>query len=563
MKDALSRQAQPTAAAKQLEQKRTGNTGMPVFYRLTEYYDIVDNTINDLMHLFYNVILLIFEFMIRKKFNQYREKQFMSEGRKLAEQYGPDDWDYIDMDAAFKRECGGRMGWQASNERLKELIKTRKLRQVPGSDAGNMDCPFAMNKDGPALLIDSSAQWLRLISSMGVYYIYMLDLHDAYKEAFAHTLWWMYMLRRRFTVKDMLDPNKKTAGKKGDITLVEWGKERLARLESIMPRPFCTLVMHLMQHACKTLRLAGPPHAHWMFPFERWVKLPKARLHSALGAARSIMKQMMEHEWITLLPLSSEEDRKSLMQPPLSHFPDKRFVEVLGTAKHVTLIPRSDYKDDYSLIFRYLISNDTSLTILNDEFQRANPTYRQGKIVFRLWKPSNDSMFNVLEKLRVLHNRNDITDVDVMLMIKGPPREVHEFHRFSVNGVTFCTRSKESAKARCTRRFLYYRNEGAKGNDGTVINKMVAQVERIYQVLSTSCMKTQTLHTLIRVKNYQYVDGEHPSQLPHVEPAVANYDLFKGMPVINANDVFPVNIACWPASLAANNTFLVVQSETE
>lgn len=62
----------------------------------------------------------------------------------------------------------------------------------------------------------------------------------------------------------------------------------------------------------------------------------------------------------------------------------------------------------------------------------------------------------------------------------------------------------------------------------------------------------------MKVRSYDYAhtkEGEkrvyekHESELPYVQPASQKSQLFDALPIINAEDVHPVNIALWPAAL--------------
>jgi hypothetical protein len=53
---------------------------------------------------------------------------------------------------------------------------------------------------------------------------------DLYKASFSGLIWWLFELRQRRTYKRMLDENNKD-----EFTYVQWGRERLAELEYLMP----------------------------------------------------------------------------------------------------------------------------------------------------------------------------------------------------------------------------------------------------------------------------------------------------------------------------------------
>lgn len=63
--------------------KATGCTGRPIFHMFREFYDIRKNTIHDFMHLFYNVVLLSFEYIVRMHVSGKRKPGFFLENRKI------------------------------------------------------------------------------------------------------------------------------------------------------------------------------------------------------------------------------------------------------------------------------------------------------------------------------------------------------------------------------------------------------------------------------------------------------------------------------------------------
>jgi hypothetical protein len=64
-------------------EKKYGFKGWPAFIRLHSYFNFVDNTVNDPMHIFSDVMILIFEYIIRDHYNNTRRKQFLSEQRSV------------------------------------------------------------------------------------------------------------------------------------------------------------------------------------------------------------------------------------------------------------------------------------------------------------------------------------------------------------------------------------------------------------------------------------------------------------------------------------------------
>lgn len=204
--------------------------------------------------------------------------------------------------------------------------------RIPTSEyAGTMDCPFKIDKQGKvALRIDGSAEWIHMIGPIGIYYIHQLDICPMYKKAFTEMLNWMMLLRRRYANVDSVDPNNthETA------SFERVGRKCMARLESMMPVHFCTLVFHLMSHTVSRIADTGPVHGTWMFVFERWIQIAKRVLKSRKSPVEGLMRGMMKEEWTAVERHTTEKDLADLLRPPLSHFTQGRIVTPLGIVKN-------------------------------------------------------------------------------------------------------------------------------------------------------------------------------------------------------------------------------------
>jgi len=314
-----------------------GQKTLPSFHRLSGYYNVVQNTLNDFMHLFYNIILLIFEFIIRRHFTETQKNTFEAEGRTVPEARGGRNAStviYTNVKEYYQKRPAKpgksnegykktRPPWQASNESMRTLMKRAPYRRVPGKTSGNIDQPIAFDKEGkPSLCIKGSADWIHMIGPIGIYYIYQLDVHPRYQAAFSSLLWWMFKLRRRYIIKSELDDRMPDS-------LPRVGAEVLAELEFLMPTGFCTILLHLLQHACDVLSFTGPPHATWMFVYERWNQIAKGLLHSPFSAAEGLMRAVMTHEWLTFSQYKTKQDLEALLTPPLDrheNYPVCRFL---------------------------------------------------------------------------------------------------------------------------------------------------------------------------------------------------------------------------------------------
>ena len=548
MNNAAEIALQPTKSSKQKKQKELGAKGPPAFHKLPTYFNTVDNCINDFMHLLYNIILLVFQYIIRQNVSKGRLKDFYEEDR------------YLDFVKKIKNDgsnCvpGTQALWQASNARLKEIISEKYARRVPGSDPGQLDCPFEFGKSGqPSLAIDGTAQWIEMIGPIGIYYIQRTDIHQKYKDAFSDLLWWMYKLRQRLMFKDMLQE----IHEKKNYSYFYWGQVVLSRLEFLMPKHFCRLTLHLMQHFTYMLRLTGPVHATWMMVYERWVKVAKAGLHSTKGPGEGVMQSILALEWLYRNQLTTQEHLNELLTPPKSWLTTTRHVQLLGTRKATNLHFDLAITSDYRLLHRFLLDNDPIWKIINTEFKFTHKkTWSNGKDIIYNWVPSEQSLIRIQSMLKN-EEAIELTIPEIQRMQRDGPGRVYSYNRFSVNGVIFCTNRKEGNRGRGTRKYIYYRDP-----DHLLSHKKcVARVEGIYEIASSTLLKASNHYRVLRILNYEYIkEREGVLDLPHVEPVAPNDNLIDYMPVIPVDEVFACNIGLWPSMKHTIRKYRVVQMD--
>ncbi len=443
--------------------------------------------------------------------------------------------------------------FQASVGRLATIASQYRYRRVPGREAGKIDRPWVVNGSKVSLEIDHTSQWMDMIGPIGVYYIYLTDVQPTYRQAFTNLLWWMFKLRQRRQFKNMLDPDS------SEWTYYKWGREALATLEYLMPRNWCRITVHLMQHVCDTLRLAGPVHATWMFVYERWMKLGKGFMHSAKGAGEGMMNSAMTHEWLMRNMASTRDDLNKLLTPPLSHtHRDNPYIALVGAHRDVNLHPqRADKTSHFRLICNYLLTNDDAMNIINNEFVHTYPVQsKNGSKVIYDWTPSLPSYSKVIDDIRRKFDGITVTPEDIKRMIAGP-YAINEYCRISVNGVIFTTHQHESKVSRVTRKYLHYR---------TAYDKLaVARLDKIYHVMSRGVGKPMQDSILLKVSNYKFTTEKHESGLLCVQPLTEQQNVH-AMPIIRAEDIAPVNIALWPTTTVNPQkckTFLVVHTDPE
>ena len=72
----------------------------------------------------------------------------------------------------------------------------------------------------------------------------------------------------------------------------------LCELEKIFPPSFFDVMIHLMVHLVRELRLCGPVFYRWMFPFERFNKILKSYVRNRFYPEGSIAEGYLKEESI-------------------------------------------------------------------------------------------------------------------------------------------------------------------------------------------------------------------------------------------------------------------------
>jgi len=267
---------------------------------------------------------------------------------------------------------------------------------------------------------------------------------------------------------------------------------------------------------------------------------------------------MMNKELLMRNSIKTKEDLNYLLTPPPSHSIQLQ-IELLGVGKRTTIYKDLSKLSPFRDICRFLLSNDPAMIIISNEFQKKFPIQSKsgGKVIY-YWKPSFDSYETIKKEMKDRLNIN-VTNENIDTMILGPTGNcIMTYHRIRINGVTFST-NKYERLSRVTRKYIYYKNSDSKRAEALNEGRAVARIENIYHVISHNVQHASTSYKLVQVTNFSYIEKKHESKLPQVHalsPLKNQYD----MPIIDAKDILPVNIALWPASLKSQQTFLVVHT---
>ncbi len=546
-----------------------GVKGRPVFHRLNEFFSVIDHIINDFMHLLYNIILLIFGWMIRGNFGKGRQDRHKVENRKFIDEYN----EYVEVNEYYKLKK--RWPWQASNESIELVHRYSILRPTPGKISCSIGAPFGFDKSGPTLDVRGSADWIHMIGPVGVFYIYQLDLHPTYQAAFSSLLWCLYELRARKITKDRLkedDPH-------GLPVRIQ---EALARLEYLMPNNFLTILLHLVQHICAVIRFTGPVHGTWMFTFERWIKRAKRVLHSGYSAAEGVMKNMMLERWTILNRYKTKAQLDELLTPPLDHLPVNetpnitRSYVLVGKAVPKKFVYSANPKrpNTFRLIYVWLLQNDPLFMAINKVYKSVVPEsyYTGGVESIDVWLTTKyfkpDVHFSLVQAAAKQVGVTINTIDELATILRGP---VHyaSYKRFRINDAEFCNSEWEdrpSGTRSTTRRCIKYRL-----TDPTMrefdFGFGYAMIEGIYEFRSHELLGSSTVYELLQIHNYARKTKQkwskkdsryevHPSQLTRVTRASQENNTYKHSSIITMKQVSAFNVAFWPDG-ATRNYFVV------
>jgi hypothetical protein len=270
---------------------------------------------------------------------------------------------------------------------------------------------------------------LHLASPIGMYYIYMTDMHKRYKKVFMHCLYWLYCVKARVISRYWLGSNECS------YTYKKYWQENAAALEYLMPINFFNCNEHILQHTVDELLHTGPVYNTHMEPFEASAKYLKSMVTSSPVPEETIAKQI-SFEWASMLQRYenyTNEEIQTVISPSIRR----------GTYPPVINVcqPLKPYKgisaDDWKALVRHFIENDPYLQAIQIEMQlqyprtRSDPNNSKKKIVIKNnWTTMSLLEFNATPQhlininARLQHkNLNPITINQLNHIKQGP--DVH------------------------------------------------------------------------------------------------------------------------------------------
>ncbi len=140
-----------------------------------------------------------------------------------------------------------RPPWQASTECLKRIASSDNKRRVPVGIGSSMSSPFDKH------VAMKSIDWIHLLGSAGLYFVYCCDIAEPQKRVFYKLINWLNSLRQHSISRHQINQHELE------------GKLIIAEMEIRCPTYFMSINFHLLQHLCNSIRKCGPVHSFWMY----------------------------------------------------------------------------------------------------------------------------------------------------------------------------------------------------------------------------------------------------------------------------------------------------------
>ncbi|KAK9073298.1 hypothetical protein SSX86_007622 [Deinandra increscens subsp. villosa] len=237
----------------------------------------------------------------------------------------------------------------------------------------------------------------------------------------------------------------------------------LCKLEKIFPPSFFTVMVHLVIHLTREVKLGGPVAFRWMYPIERDLLTLKLYVHNRAHPEGSIAEGYLAQESITFCSryLSKVETAFTRVarnddegyQNHIETFNNLCPGRAIGCKLHsgVSIHKRkrsSDSEiDEKSLTqaHRYVLFNVESITPFREEHKRIVRQQRGRRISDYELNKIHAQQFADWFKRRVarMEEQGDEVTEDLKWLARGPFRSVKRCTGYLVNGYRFHTKNRE------------------------------------------------------------------------------------------------------------------------
>ncbi|CAM8950242.1 unnamed protein product [Rhodiola kirilowii] len=213
----------------------------------------------------------------------------------------------------------------------------------------------------------------------------------------------------------------------------------LCQLEMFFPPSFFDIMVHLTVHLVREVRILGPVHMRWMYPFERYMKVLKSYVKNRQSPEGCIVQGYIAEEAVEFCT-NFLGNTTAVGVPRPRHF--DRFLGK-GTSGH-QLIPKSF--DELTKAHFYVLQHIPEITpFIEDHMNILRSKYR-GKSEQWLQKEHSRSFCEWLRSNEVLNNQSnseeDIDDV-VKWLLASPRPIVQTWKAYDINGFCFQTKDQD------------------------------------------------------------------------------------------------------------------------
>jgi hypothetical protein len=268
-----------TAAARTVKdreevEKDSWFRGVDIWSQHLAYWDRIKQNINDPAHELANVVTHIISMIGNLKRQELNAKR-----RNFAQQ-------------CEQVVAGDKVKWHCSTDIKTAMDKVVKQLKLP---KGWPRARYFFHH----LYRLGCAEALLFAGPLGVYMLEFADIDDDIKQAFIDLLWLCEKVQAKEHSSAEVD--------KLEFDLVEV----LARLETLLPISWCTIVAHVALHLCEFIRRCGPFKEFNMLVFERFhvmvKKLIKGKRNQLASFHNHYMMLINSSEWRVLAERAKEE----------------------------------------------------------------------------------------------------------------------------------------------------------------------------------------------------------------------------------------------------------------
>jgi hypothetical protein len=211
--------------------------------------------------------------------------------------------------------------------------------------------------------------------------------------------------------------------------------ETLCRFEMYFPPSFFDIMVHLIVHLVREVKLCGPVFLRWMYPFERFFKTLKDKARNPANPEGSIIRGVLKEEISGYLAefLSSLEP---IGLPKSRHVGRLAGEGVIG--KNVISPPSERKKKAHLCVLQHLTEVHPYLEKHLLELQHCNPKLKERALM----REHNRTFIEWFKKEVGKKQDHDVSDT-IKWLSRGPRLCVRSFEGYDINGFTFYTRRQD------------------------------------------------------------------------------------------------------------------------